>query len=133
MKHQHIGVTGFCHICRKSVTGSKKLCVLCAGERKKKYQDIYYKTWYAENGRKRPDNYIEIAKNWVLKNPEKRQAALILQYAIKKNKIRKPIKCSKCKRKTKLQGHHLDYNKPFDVIWLCASCHKLEHNSNAHL
>lgn len=27
-----------------------------------------------------------------------------------------------------LDGHHEDYSKPLEVIWLCRICHKKEHN-----
>ncbi len=42
----------------------------------------------------------------------------------------KPKNCEMCERETRLNGHHKDYNKPFDVIWVCGSCHRKIHSSN---
>jgi len=39
--------------------------------------------------------------------------------------IRQP--CEKCGA-AYAQAHHDDYQKPLDVRWLCASCHRLLHN-----
>ena len=51
-------------------------------------------------------------------------------YAIKTGDIKKPSECQKCARKPKrIEGHHFDYSKPLDVIWLCASCHTKLHNN----
>ena len=46
-----------------------------------------------------------------------------LHYAIKTGKIKRPNKCSNCSKKCKPEGHHDDYNKPLEVIWLCRQCH----------
>ena len=41
----------------------------------------------------------------------------------------RPNICSNCGTKTKIVGHHFDYNKPINVVWLCQSCHvKLHRN-----
>lgn len=38
-------------------------------------------------------------------------------------KIIRPEMCSVCKQKGKIEGHHEDYSKPLEVIWLCRTCH----------
>jgi hypothetical protein len=38
----------------------------------------------------------------------------------------RPDRCSKCKVKCKPHGHHPDYSKPLEVVWLCPGCHNLE-------
>src|SRR5262245_21975335 len=54
-------------------------------------------------------------------NASKTLAHRALSRAIKKG-ILKRLPCEVCgDRKT--QGHHADYSKPLDVIWLCASHH----------
>ncbi len=62
----------------------------------------------------------------------KKRARNILQRAIENNKIeRKP--CEKC-GDIKSQGHHEDYSKPLDVIWLCPKHHtKLHYDKYALL
>ena len=39
----------------------------------------------------------------------------------------KPSICQSCNSKEKLEGHHKDYSKPLEVIWLCRKCHKKNH------
>ncbi len=58
------------------------------------------------------------------KTPEKNYARRRLGKALKKGKIQKqPCACGN----TRVHGHHEDYSKPLDVIWLCASCHQKLH------
>ena len=38
-----------------------------------------------------------------------------------------------CGSNKNIQGHHPDYDKPLDVIWLCPPCHRLEHLKLAQL
>lgn len=35
--------------------------------------------------------------------------------------------CEACGLETATQGHHPNYRKPLEVIWLCPKCHKNEH------
>lgn len=45
----------------------------------------------------------------------------------KKNNI-KPSSCIVCGfLKTNMAGHHENYLKPFDIIWMCFSCHVKYH------
>ena len=89
----------------------------------------YYKKWYAENGRNRAVGWQEAIREWQKNNPEKVKAREKVNNAIRSGKIIKPINCSKCNRETRLSGHHFDYSKPLEVIWLCGSCHKKIHTN----
>ena len=60
-------------------------------------------------------------KKMLEKYPEKYAARRKLRDAVKYGKmVRKP--CEKCGNE-KSHGHHEDYSKPLDVIWLCHKCH----------
>lgn len=57
--------------------------------------------------------------------PKKNKARALLRRAIQIGKIKKG-KCEDCGvRKT--EGHHIDYNKPLRVKWLCAKHHRVIH------
>ena len=135
-KHEIKGVTGFCRQCGMIAAARKKFCSDCL--RKRGYDlksrnrekiSTYYMEWYKKNGRTRNPNSIEITKNWALRNPEKVMARTIVRLAVKEGQVKKPSRCEKCRKKHHyLHGHHADYDKPFFVMWLCPSCHKLHHN-----
>lgn len=59
------------------------------------------------------------------KTPEKSYARKMVSRALKAGKIAKS-QCA-CGSLRNLQAHHGDYNKPLDVIWMCASCHAKHH------
>lgn len=63
-------------------------------------------------------------KKWQKENPLKYKAHRILQKAVARGAIIKPINCSVCnKTNCKISGHHDDYSKPLVVIWVCDKCH----------
>lgn len=64
-------------------------------------------------------------KSYRLKHPLRAKACGIMWYGLKTGKIKKQP-CRDCERED-TQGHHCDYSKPLDVIWLCPIHHKLEH------
>lgn len=66
-------------------------------------------------------------KNWQLKNKEKVNAEQRLRDAVRYGKIIKPTKCTVCGKESRIVGHHYDYTKPLDVIWLCLKCHNHLH------
>lgn len=62
------------------------------------------------------------------KNLHKNRARCRLGKAVALGKIKKPNNCSSCNASgVKLEGHHYDYTKPLDVLWLCKSCHSKQH------
>ena len=51
-----------------------------------------------------------------------------LNREVKSGGVKRPTSCSCCKSKRMIQGHHRDYNKPLQVIWLCCKCHAFLHS-----
>jgi hypothetical protein len=62
------------------------------------------------------------------KNLEKSRARGRLKMAVYRGKIIKPKNCVQCNVEAKrIEAHHTDYSKPFEVLWLCTECHKRIH------
>lgn len=71
----------------------------------------------------------EVSKNsvnkWIALNPKKYLAHLAVHAALRRGVITIQL-CRDCGEK-KVQAHHPDYDRPYDVIWLCPQHHKDEH------
>lgn len=51
-------------------------------------------------------------------------AVQALNHAIRKGVVVRPKVCERCgKTHAKINGHHSDYSKPLEVIWVCPQCH----------
>lgn len=86
----------------------------------KKYNREYNKEWRVKNG-------YSTDKKYKKKYPERIKASQLLNYAVKIGVVKKkPCEFKGCKS-IKVQGHHPNYNKPLEVIWLCAKHHKKLH------
>jgi hypothetical protein len=52
----------------------------------------------------------------------------IYKKALRDGTLKRKDVCEHCGELEKqIYGHHEDYNKPTDVIWLCGLCHKKRH------
>ena len=71
--------------------------------------------------------HIETQRNYVKENPEKIKASNKLRKAISFGKILRNPKCEICFIECKTHGHHEDYTKPLEVIWMCSKCHLYHH------
>lgn len=50
--------------------------------------------------------------------------------AVQSGMLARPAQCSKCGSSGggyKIEAHHENYSKPYDVIWLCLGCHRTLH------
>jgi len=99
-------------------------------ENSKENQREYYRNWYKENGRSRADNYVECALEYKQKYPERTKIGRQLTAAVRAGKIKRPDVCPKCGRRTRVHAHHYNYDHFMNFVWLCASCHRLEHTKN---
>lgn len=61
----------------------------------------------------------------------KRSAQRAFYKAVRRGIIIRPDKCSKCGKSCRPVGHHEDYAKRFDVVWLCNICHAARHRELA--
>ena len=112
----------------------------------------YYQKRYVRN----PEGKRESQRKWVKAHPETHREASRRWYAahqeieadrkrkyrelhplsvkahstinngIAAGKIFKPGECSLCGKTARIEGHHPDYAKPKDVVWLCGACHARE-------
>lgn len=56
------------------------------------------------------------------------KAYFLVGRAVASGELARPLECSECRRvHRQIQGHHEDYAKPLDVVWLCPSCHQRRH------
>jgi len=46
--------------------------------------------------------------------------------AVRKGKLMRGS-CTVCGSYKNIDGHHEDYSKPLDIVWLCKPCHKARH------
>lgn len=92
-------------------------CRDCVAERGRTYR-------LTENGARVTGR---IAKMASIRNPLKYKARHMVSTAVASKKLIKPTKCEDCNNTKNIQGHHKDYNKPLEVLWLCTSCHAAKH------
>lgn len=71
--------------------------------------------------------HLETTKLYVESNPEKISAQRKVRSAIKSGKLKRPLHCEICKIESHVHGHHEDYSKPLEVIWMCSKCHLYHH------
>lgn len=107
--------------------GYKSRCKACLAEDRREYHENnrdrvreYHRRYRANH----PEQGITVEKATLL---IKMLARRILQLAVYTGMVEKPEMCSQCGKhvdKNKLHGHHTDYLRPVDVVWLCNDCHK---------
>jgi aldehyde:ferredoxin oxidoreductase len=92
----------------------------------------YGKRWrlkYREENKKRLKEWMssvsgkKFYSDWRIKNREKTKAHYIFNKAIEHGIIKRPTRCSFCGVSCKTQGHHDDYSKPLEVVFVCSACH----------
>jgi hypothetical protein len=111
-----------CKSCSSGFTcnsNAQKYCSVCIPQvrliRNREYEKTHYK-----NTR---DHKLEYSKKY--NESEKGRAAQKLRDAIRAGKIERQS-CEVC-REPNAEGHHYDYSRPLDVIWLCRTHHAQKH------
>jgi uncharacterized protein YlaI len=77
----------------------------------------------------RPERQVQgraNSKRWRETYPEAYRAQTAVSNAVRDGRLKKGP-CTICGASENVHGHHRDYNKPLEVIWLCAKCHHRIH------
>jgi len=78
-----------------------------------------HRSWYNRN----PEKGRAIVRKSTIKHQIKQIARALLNAAIKHKMLTRPDRCSACDKVCRVDGHHEDYSKPLEVVWLCRGCH----------
>lgn len=139
--------TGRSVLCKrvKTVYPKMKVCAECGenkplteywkNKRSKNYPDGH---WYicricmsrTMRPRIRKEQNRKRCGNTSVRDPIKSKANYLLKLYVKKGRIKKPNRCQCCGQEFplgKIHGHHPDYSKPLEVLWLCHKCHMTQH------
>lgn len=84
-----------------------------------------FKKYDAEYRKANPEKFQEYYKQ----HRHKVRARAQVRWQVYSNKITKPSNCEHCGSEADLEGHHHDYSKPLDVVWVCKACHWALHTS----
>ena len=67
------------------------------------------------------------ARRWAVRHPERRKASHIVGNAVRDGRLIPWPVCAVPECCEKPQGHHPDYSRPLDVVWLC-----IKHHTEVH-
>jgi hypothetical protein len=107
-------------------------CIVCSAIERDKYGKCLpcnrkrCREWSANNRRrKRPkDVNTRAYMKWRHSHPDRDKAQRAVQRAVKSEKLVKAPMCQLCwDVGQRLEGHHVDYSKQLEVVWLCRACH----------
>lgn len=107
---------------RKARVARRDPAKVKAADRARYYRDKEKRraamTAYAKEN---PERVAAHKRAWAKRNPEKRAAQIAVGNAVRDGKLVKQP-CEICGEK-RVHGHHDDYAKPLEVIWLCPQHH----------
>jgi protein-arginine kinase activator protein McsA len=76
-------------------------------------------------------NEYSISEQELVTFKKRRYVRMLADSAIRSGKLSRPSICALCdEEKAQIEAHHVDYGKPYDVIWLCTECHGKAHRKN---
>ena len=119
------GLTSACKACLSAYQKARKakLDALKPSGWKKKTADkaAYMQEWKAKN----PGKMTLAKKRWLENNPLRAKVRDAVKYALKTGKLTR-LPCFVC-GELESHGHHPDYSRPLDVVWLCKPHHDEVH------
>ena len=121
------GLSYRCKECVNAVRRVKREAIAAtkSPDWKKKTQDIeaYRKAWREAH----PGYSTAKKKEWYSKHKDRLRVKDAVKYALRTGKLVK-TPCQVC-GELEVQGHHPDYSRPLDVVWLCRKHHHEIHTT----
>ncbi len=117
-----------------SKDGKDRICRKCTKEKYDKNRATHISatiTWNRNNKKKCLNNLRNYRKNMSDEQRLRCSVRRKLRYAVEKGKIKRG-NCCVCNEPNGI-GHHEDYSKPLDVIWVCDKHHKRHHRKEINL
>ena len=119
---------------RSRPTNTRKRCKPCHKALAKRTRDANLEVFRAReraSDRRNPKTInralsIIRTRKWVANNPVKHAAHKAVLRAVRNGTLVKQP-CATCGTAHRVHGHHEDYTKQLDVIWLCPQCHSDVH------
>lgn len=106
--------------------GRLNICKECKKAYEHERRALGFKQGYERIRSQRPKRKAYMAKRtkiWAKKHPKRRKAQYAVSNAIRDGRLVKGSICENCGSTERICAHHEDYNKPFEICWLCARCH----------
>ena len=96
---------------------------------------LYRTEEYRAHNRQKMSRYLrgagrlaaaERQREHVRAHPDRVKAWKAVERALRTGRLTRADRCS-CGRDSRVYGHHDDYTRPLDVLWVCGACHKVQH------
>ena len=120
-KHPQMGdgLLGKCKTCTKADVKAQRL-------KRHEYYMAYDRKRFQDQPQ-RKELCAVITKRNRERWPHKYKARQAVSNAVRDGRLARPSRCSKCGDDSRrIEGHHEDYSKLLEVVWLCSLCHKAE-------
>ncbi len=106
----------------RGMGGRLRVCKPCMSAYSREYRR---QAWKDPERRRR---LLTRSGNSDYKLPKHKQVARsVVAWAVKCGDLVRPAICEDCGNERKVHGHHEDYSKPLEVIWVCSRCHGRRH------
>lgn len=86
-------------------------------------RSTYRKAWQDRNREAVRANTRKHYRLSIDRQPTFNDAHRLLKEAVRCGDVVRPDSCQVCGRSCKPEGHHADYRRPYDVVWVCRTCH----------
>ncbi|MEE8143243.1 MAG: hypothetical protein V3T77_09090, partial [Planctomycetota bacterium] len=70
-------------------------------------------------------------RKYYKRHPKKVEAWNTFKVAIRSGSVVRPNTCEKCGVECRPEGHHPDYSRPLEVVFVCRRCHVAIHREDA--